>query len=84
MLSARPFIAARDGGTIEIVRHGETGLLFEPGSVEELKAALATYLDDPQRARAMGAAAREHASTNFSLEAAMNGIHAHIREVAAQ
>jgi hypothetical protein len=32
----------------------------------------------------MGAAAREHASTNFSLEAAMNGIHAHIREVAAQ
>jgi glycosyltransferase involved in cell wall biosynthesis len=84
MLSARPFIAARDGGTMEIVRHGETGLLFEPGSVEELRAALSAFIDDPERARAIGAAAREHASTHFSLEAAMNGIHAHIREVAAK
>lgn len=84
LLSGCPVAAARDGGTVEIVSHGETGLLFEPGSVEALRAALATYLDDREWARGIGAAAREHASKNFTLGAAMNGIHGHIREVAAQ
>ncbi|MFT4933466.1 MAG: glycosyltransferase involved in cell wall biosynthesis [Pseudoalteromonas distincta] len=38
--SGLPVIASRLGSLAEIVRHGETGLLFEPGSAELLATAL--------------------------------------------
>jgi glycosyltransferase involved in cell wall biosynthesis len=53
-----PVIASRVGALAELVEHGRTGLLFEPGSAEGLARALAIARQYPQRMREMGANAR--------------------------
>jgi glycosyltransferase involved in cell wall biosynthesis len=35
--AGRPTIGARIGGIVELVREGETGWLFEPGSADDLE-----------------------------------------------
>ncbi|MGH7305079.1 MAG: glycosyltransferase family 4 protein [Candidatus Rokuibacteriota bacterium] len=52
----RVSIAGRVGGAPEAVRHGETGLVIDGRSVQELTAAVLELLRDPDRARRMGAA----------------------------
>jgi len=54
-------IGARSGGIPEIVEDAVTGLLFEPGDAPGLAAALAELAADADRARRLGAAARERA-----------------------
>ena len=51
---AKPVIGGTAGGTPEIVRHGENGLLVDGGNVAEIAAALSTLLGDKTGARAMG------------------------------
>lgn len=63
---ARPVIAARIDGTVDLVRHGITGLTFPPGDVRALGDALRELAGDPQRARALGEAARTLVETEFS------------------
>jgi phosphatidylinositol alpha-1,6-mannosyltransferase len=53
-----PVIAGTSGGAPETVREGVTGHVVEPRSVAQVAAAIAGLLDDPARARAMGAAGR--------------------------
>lgn len=67
MSQSRPVVAARHGGLVEIVVEGETGLLFTPGSADDLARALRTLLDDPARAREMGRAARRRQQDLFSV-----------------
>ena len=47
MASGLPVIASRVPGTEEVIEHGETGLLFEPGAVAELAATLHLLHRDP-------------------------------------
>lgn len=55
-----PVVAARLGQISEVVRDGETGLLYPPDESEALFAACDRLLDDPElRRRIGGAAARE-------------------------
>ena len=50
-------VAARTGGIPELVRDGETGLLYEPFAVPSLARALQSLIDDPAlRARVAAAA----------------------------
>jgi glycosyltransferase involved in cell wall biosynthesis len=56
MRAARPCVAARDTAAGEIVVDGETGLLVDPRSAEELAAALESLLRQPERACALGEA----------------------------
>lgn len=51
-------------GSAPGVVHGETGWLAESGSVSALAAGIVALLGDPQRARAMGDAARRHVERN--------------------
>jgi glycosyltransferase involved in cell wall biosynthesis len=53
-----PVIASRVGALAELVEHGRTGLLFEPGSAESLASTLALARAHPQWMREMGANAR--------------------------
>lgn len=55
-------------GTVDAVRHGETGVLVPVGAVEELAAATGALLDDPARTRSMGANGREWVSRTFRAE----------------
>jgi glycosyltransferase involved in cell wall biosynthesis len=66
-----PAVASRTGGIVDVVEDGASGLLVAPGSVAELRGALAALLDDPERRRAWGRHAREIAERRFDLEASV-------------
>lgn len=63
-----PVIASRIGALAEIVRDGQTGLLFEPGSALDLAGKMAWARANPQRMAQMGAAARAQYEAEFSPE----------------
>ena len=71
-LLGRPVVASRVGGLPEVVLDGETGLLVPPNRPDALAAAVATLLDDPQRARALGRSARARALDRFGWERYVN------------
>lgn len=54
-----PVIASAHGGLREIVVHGKTGLLVEPGNVDALARAIAFAEDHPDEMKIMGRAARQ-------------------------
>lgn len=51
----------------EIITDGENGLLFEPGSAEELSEALVRLLTQPDLAGALGSAARATVTDRFDI-----------------
>ena len=55
-----PVVATRVGGTAELVVEEETGLLVDSGDPLQLRAALASLRDDPERRSQMGRRARAH------------------------
>jgi glycosyltransferase involved in cell wall biosynthesis len=67
-LMALPAVSTPVAGIPDIVLDGRTGLIVSPLGVPELRAACASILDDGERARALGAAAREHCLEKFSIE----------------
>jgi glycosyltransferase involved in cell wall biosynthesis len=64
-----PAVASRTGGIPDVVVHGQTGLLVEPGDVDGVTAALRTLLADTELRERFGRAAREVALARFSLAA---------------
>jgi len=63
--AGRPVVAVRGGGVSEIVRDGETGLLYE-GDASALTAGCRALLEDAQVRGWMGDAARNRAAEQFS------------------
>ncbi|NED95141.1 glycosyltransferase family 1 protein [Phytoactinopolyspora alkaliphila] len=59
LASGVPVVAPRAGGPIDLVSHGSTGYLVEPGSRPEVRAAVERLTSDGRRRAAMGRAARE-------------------------
>jgi phosphatidylinositol alpha 1,6-mannosyltransferase len=57
--SGVPVVAPAAGGPVDLVAHGETGLLVPPLSAEALTGAVAELAGSPVLRKAMGAAARE-------------------------
>jgi glycosyltransferase involved in cell wall biosynthesis len=68
MAASRPVIATRVGSLPEVVRDNVTGLLVEPGSVEDLAAALVHLAKNAGLRKRMGERARTRAQEDFSLE----------------
>lgn len=72
MAAGRPIVATRVGGVGELITHGESGLLVEPGEPQAVAHAVAqalrTLMDDPERATAMGQRAQATARERFSAE----------------
>jgi glycosyltransferase involved in cell wall biosynthesis len=64
---ARPVIVSRIGGLPEVVREQETALIVPPRDAGALAAALGELIRDPERARAMGRAGREHVLKHYDL-----------------
>lgn len=71
---ARPVVASRIGGLPELVREGETGLTFVPGSSEDLRRAMLELLRDPVRAIEMGRAGRQLVEETYGKEAYLDGL----------
>lgn len=60
-----PAVASRTGGIVDVVEHGESGLLVEPGDERGLAVALLELVRDPSRRREMGRHARDVALARF-------------------
>lgn len=66
MWKARPVVASRVGGIQDQVEDGVTGILLDdPGDLRAYGAAVLVLLEDEDRARAMGEAARERVLEKF-------------------
>ena len=59
MACAKPVIASDIGGLSTMIRHGENGLLFSPGSSRQLAQSLTYLLNNPQLIPRLGQAARK-------------------------
>ena len=62
----RPVVAGTSGGAPEAVQDGVTGHVVEPRSAETVARTIGDLLDDPARARAMGAAGRAWVEERWS------------------
>ncbi|HEX6508373.1 MAG TPA: glycosyltransferase family 4 protein [Chloroflexota bacterium] len=69
MASGTPVVCSALGGLCEVVHHGETGFLVEPGNVDELRERLTELLENRPLARRMGENARARALERFTWEA---------------
>jgi glycosyltransferase involved in cell wall biosynthesis len=69
MASGTPVVASGLGGIPEVVEHGATGYLVEPGNVAELRERLAEVLGDRRLAERLGRNARERFLEKFTWEA---------------
>src|SRR5262249_35233686 len=81
----KPVIGAEIGGIPELVRVGETGYLFESASADSLAAQLRSAMQMPADSlRAMGHAAREWVSMEFSAQRHLERLLAIYRELGVQ
>ncbi|HET7481644.1 MAG TPA: glycosyltransferase family 4 protein [Actinomycetota bacterium] len=76
MARARPVVASNVGGIPEMVEHERTGLLVPPHDEKGLAAALIRTLEDPTRAREMGALARDAVTTRDPARDFAEGVRA--------
>jgi glycosyltransferase involved in cell wall biosynthesis len=63
-----PVVALNNGGTPEVVDHGRSGLLSDPGDITALATNILTLLRDPGLRRRMGAYGREQVKKRFTVE----------------
>lgn len=80
-------VASRVGGNPELIAHGETGLLFEPGDAEELARHLELLAGNRDLRVRLGAAAAVRIRREFSVEQAarrMEQIYASLQSSAAR
>lgn len=62
-----PCVAPRITGIPELIRHGIDGTLVTPANVEELAAAIAEMMDNPESRRSMASASRERITEKYDL-----------------
>ena len=67
MSAGRPVVATRAGGIPEVVEHGISGLLVDPGSDEQLTEALGRLVEDEALRANLGPAARQRVQDRFDL-----------------
>ena len=83
-LQGLPVVAYRHGGVPEAVEDGVTALLAPEGDVDALAQNLALLLEQPERARALGAAGRERVLRDFDVRGCTAELESIYDEVAAR
>lgn len=63
-----PIVSSNCDGVLDIVQHGETGWLVPPKDVTQLTEAVLALLDDEQKRKAFGEAARRRTESHFDIE----------------
>lgn len=77
-----PVIGSTAGATRELIDHGANGLLFEPGDIPGVAAALSQLDADRERLHAMGRSAFQRARSHPSWQASMGQVEAFARQMA--
>jgi len=83
MRAGKAVVAARGSAAEEIVVPGETGVLVDPGRVEELSGALLSLLQDPERAERLGRSGHERWRREFSHALFRQRFDEHLRRLLA-
>jgi glycosyltransferase involved in cell wall biosynthesis len=68
MAMGKPVICSRTQGQVDVIEEGVTGLFVPVGDAAALREAVASLWRDPERARAMGRAARAYVEKHHGLE----------------
>ena len=68
MSRAKPVIASNMGGFVEIVKDGETGILVDPQSAEDVARSIVALAEDESLRQRMGAAARARWQQHYRAE----------------
>lgn len=68
MAAGLPVIASNEGGPVEIVVPGETGLLIEPGDPKLLAESIQWMLDHPEERKRMAASGMKRVKEHFVIE----------------
>jgi L-malate glycosyltransferase len=84
MAAGRPVVARRVGALGDAVVDGQTGLLVDDDRPESVAAALESIIQDPDRARRMGAAGKQRALSTFTRERHAAQIEAAYRQALAR
>lgn len=84
MALAQPVVTTTVSGGPEIVEHGRTGLLTEPGDPEALAAMLETVVADPEIGLRMGVRGRARAESLFALDSSAAALAGLFGEAAGQ
>lgn len=66
-LTGLPVVAAAEGGVLEIIEDGVTGMLTPPNSPEQLATVIEGLLLDPKRSARLAAAGRKAAAERFDI-----------------
>ena len=72
MASGTPVVATRVGGTPSIIEHDKSGLLYEPGQLNDLVTCIMSYIKNPQWTAHIAEEAKAFAETYLSPEALLN------------
>ncbi len=83
LASGTPVVAAAAGGLLDLVQPGENGLLFDPGSADELAECVRTLQQEPALRRRMGEEARRSVEGR-TWEAIGRELVQHYRDVVAE
>jgi phosphatidylinositol alpha-1,6-mannosyltransferase len=78
----RPVLAGRSGGEVDAVVDGETGLLVEGESLDQVADGIRSLLADPDRLRRMGEAGRRRVETSHNWDRAADVVDRVQRELA--
>lgn len=63
-----PCVVSDIPGARDLIVDGQTGLLIPPADPQAIAGAVEYFLDNPEKLKEMGDAARNHISTNFKME----------------
>ena len=74
MRAAKPVIACRVGGMMDVVEDGGNGFLVEPGDVAGLHAAIAKLAASPVLRSTFGARSRELFESRYTVEQMVTGV----------
>jgi glycosyltransferase involved in cell wall biosynthesis len=77
-----PVMGSTAGATRELISHGENGLLFDPGDIPGVAAALSQLAVDRERLYAMGRPHLKRAQSHPSWRASMGRVEAFARRMA--
>ena len=83
MISGLVVVAARTGGTPEIIVDGKNGLLFRPNDPADLAKKIAHLSDDPDSRQQMIAAGRQTILDRFTMKKMMDEIENYLQEIAS-
>ena len=81
MISGLVVIATRTGGTPEIIKDGENGLLFAPGDAENLTQKIVALVNDPELRQRLAIAGQRTVVDEFTMAKMMDEIEGYLIEV---